>query len=64
MKKHHRGWRPLRLRTIARAVGMGWAWTDAPKGRALRSPRGTIYELRMLPLSARRYKEKRFLDAA
>jgi hypothetical protein len=63
-RRRGQGWRSLKLVTISRAVAAGWSWTDAPKGKALRSPRGTIYELRMLPLAARRYREVRLPDAA
>jgi hypothetical protein len=59
----HRSWRPLRLATVQRAQAMGWHWTLSGRP-ALRSPRGTIFILRMRPLSARLYKERLFSDAA
>ena len=62
------GWRPIRLATIARAELAGSIrLSDPPRGlraRALRSPRGAIYQLRMMPLATRRFEERRFADAA
>ena len=62
------GWRPVRLFTLSRLETAGWTWLADPRrgpsGRALRSPRGTVYEVRTLPLGIRRYEEVRFADAA
>lgn len=61
-------WRPLSLWTAARLEAHGWTWCADPRagpaGRALRSPRGKIFEVRFNPLRARPYEERRFLDAA
>jgi len=56
-----KGWRLVRLQTLARAAQMGWTWTSdvrrGPAGRALRSTHGTVYEFRLCPLSLRRFRE-------
>jgi hypothetical protein len=48
---------------------MGWTWTPdlraGTQGRALRSPRGAVFELNATrPMFARRFEELRFKDAA
>jgi hypothetical protein len=61
-------WRSISLLAIVELERRNWTWLSDPRrgptGRALRSPRGAIYEVRMLPLSVRRYEERRFADAA
>ena len=58
------GYRSIRLATIVRAERMGWTWGRGPRGRILRSAKtNAIFELRMRPLSARRFKERSFNDA-
>jgi hypothetical protein len=42
---------------------MGWKWSQGPRGRILQS-RTAVFELRMRPLSARRFEERTFKDAA
>ena len=63
-----RSWRSVRLATISRALGGGWEWAGDLRfgsgGRALRSPRGVLFEIRWHPLAARRFVERRFADAA
>jgi hypothetical protein len=61
--KRRDGFRPIRLATIVRAERMGWRWSQGPRGRVLLSKTGA-WELRMLPLSARRFEEHAFKDAA
>jgi hypothetical protein len=60
--------RTISLVTIVELERRGWRWAAdprrGPQGKALRSPRGTCFEVRMLPLSVRRYEERRFADAA
>ena len=61
-------WRSVSLVAIVGLEQRGWTWLSdprrGPQGKALRSPRGAVYEVQMRPLSVRRYEERRFADAA
>jgi hypothetical protein len=57
-------WRPIRLAVLVRAQQAGFEWADdptaGPKGKAIRSPGGTVWRVKMLPLSVQRFDDRRF----
>jgi hypothetical protein len=57
-------WRPIRLAVLVRAQAGGFEFADdptaGPQGKAIRSPSGEIWRVRIRPLSVQRFDDHRF----